>query len=120
MHRIIFILVLMISSAARAEPQLLMVEQDGCHWCARWHEEIGAIYPKTWEGRAAPLRSLDLRAKLPSDVTLDRTAVFTPTFVLLIDGQETGRLEGYAGDEFFWVLLDDLLQKAGITPAPSG
>ena len=35
--------------SARAA-ELVMVEQDGCHWCERWNAEIGHIHPKTEEG----------------------------------------------------------------------
>ncbi|MBW4709139.1 hypothetical protein KX928_15210 [Roseobacter sp. YSTF-M11] len=87
---------------------LVMVEQHGCHWCARWNEDIAHIYPKTDEGRRAPLRRVDLH-DLPDDITFVSRPVFTPTFVLVEDGKELGRIEGYAGDEFFWFLLGKLL-----------
>lgn len=88
--------------------ELVMVEQTGCHWCAKWNEEIGPIYPKTPEGVRVPLRRVDLH-KLPDDLTFTSRPVFTPTFVLVQDGQELGRMEGYAGDEFFWFLLGQLI-----------
>lgn len=87
---------------------LVMVEQEGCHWCAQWNAEIGHIYPKTEEGQRAPLRRVNLR-DLPKDITFASRPVFTPTFVLVDDGRELGRMEGYAGDEFFWFLLGQLL-----------
>ena len=102
------------------EFQLLMFERDGCSYCRQWNEEIGPAYPKTEEGQAAPLQRLDIKAPLPSDVTLTgRPPVFTPTFVLLSEGTEVGRIEGYAGDEFFWVLLDRLLRDAGWPAEPA-
>lgn len=109
------------SIAAAGQFQLLMFERDGCSYCRRWNEEIGPAYPKTAEGQAAPLHRLDIKAPLPSGVTLTgRHPVFTPTFVLLSGGTEVGRIEGYAGDEFFWVLLDRLLRDAGwMAAAPS-
>ncbi len=88
---------------------LVMVEQNGCHWCAQWDAEIAHIYPKTDEGMRAPLRRVDLR-DLPEDIKFTSRPVFTPTFVLVEDGQELGRIEGYAGDEFFWFLLGRLLE----------
>lgn len=94
----------LVSSAA----ELVMVEQDGCHWCARWNNEISHIYPKTSEGKRAPLRRVDLR-DLPSDIDFESRPVFTPTFVLVQDGQELARMEGYAGDDFFWFLLGQML-----------
>ncbi|MFK7940012.1 MAG: hypothetical protein AB8B82_11575 [Roseovarius sp.] len=88
--------------------ELVMVEQMGCHWCERWNEEISHIYPKTDEGQRAPLRRVDLR-DLPDDLTFRSPPVFTPTFVLVQDGQELARIEGYNGDEFFWFLIAQML-----------
>lgn len=92
--------------------ELMMVEQPGCAWCARWHAEVGPEYPITDEGRAAPLRAQQLRAALPEGITLARPAVFTPTFVLLKDGAEVDRIEGYPGEDFFWGLLAGMIAAA--------
>lgn len=102
------------ATAALAQMELLMVEQPGCLYCARWHAEVGPEYPITDEGRAAPLRPVQLRAPLPEGVTLVSPPVFTPTFVLLKDGVEVGRIEGYPGEDFFWPLLAQLIARAGI------
>ena len=32
-------------------------------------------------------------------------------------GTEVGRIEGYAGDEFFWVMLAQMLTRTGWDPA---
>ncbi|MDF2231777.1 hypothetical protein P2H44_04360 [Albimonas sp. CAU 1670] len=103
--------------AARASTEpaalsLVMFEKDGCIWCRRWLEEIGPIYPKTEAGRTAPLRRLDIHDPLPDGLSLERPAVFTPTFVLTRDGVETGRIEGYGGEAFFWGLLEQMLTEA--------
>lgn len=98
------------SGAARAELVLAMFEQSGCAYCIMWDNEIGPIYPKTTEGAVAPLRKFELRAKLPADVALTSPPQFTPTFVLLRDGVEIGRLEGYPGEDFFWGLIGKMLQ----------
>jgi len=90
--------------------ELLMIEQPGCIYCHRWHAEIGPIYPLSPEGRFAPLRIAQLRA-MPSDVSLTRRAVYTPTFVLLSDGQEMARVEGYPGDDLFWSMLGLMITK---------
>jgi len=85
-----------------------MVEEPGCVWCARWNSEIAPAYPKTAEGQFAPLRRVDIRA-IPADLKTQRRVSFTPTFLLVVDGQEVARMEGYPGDEFFWPLLDRML-----------
>jgi len=106
---------LMPLAAARAEGlQLVMVEQPGCIYCARWNAQLGEIYPLTPEGKAAPLVRLDLHDPLPEGMRFARKAVFTPTFVLVQDGQELERIEGYPGEDFFWGLLGVMLKNAGV------
>lgn len=95
-----------------ADLALLMFEQPGCIYCARWNAEIAPAYPKTAEGRAAPLRRLQLRDDLDPSLRLAAPPVFTPTFVLMQDGVERGRIEGYPGPDFFWPLLADLIASA--------
>lgn len=88
-----------------------MAEEPGCMWCARWNDQIGPIYDKTGEGAAAPLRRMDITKARPADVTLARPVVFTPTFILLVDGAEVSRIEGYPGEDFFWGLLGAMLDR---------
>ncbi len=92
--------------SANAELRLLMFEQDGCYWCERWDKEVSAIYPKTQEGRAAPLERVDIWEAFPKDVKLETRPTFTPTFVLVQDGVEIFRIPGYPGADFFWSLLE--------------
>ena len=99
--------------AAAGELRLLMFHQPGCHYCLKWEEEIGPIYPVTTEAELAPLTRIGLRETLPEGITLARPAALTPTFVLLEDGHEVGRLEGYPGEDFFWFLIDELIEGAG-------
>jgi thioredoxin-related protein len=108
------ICLLTLSTSVRAETVLMMAEEPGCVWCARWNTEIGPIYPKTGEGRAARLRRVDITQTLPEDITLARRVNFTPTFVLLDNGTELARLEGYPGEDFFWGLLSRMLDENGI------
>nr|WP_197089242.1 thioredoxin fold domain-containing protein [Puniceibacterium sp. IMCC21224] len=109
-----------VATPALADPRLVMVEQPGCVYCARWDAEIAPIYPKTAEGRFAPLLRADLRADPPDGIIYDRPVSFTPTFVLIDDGHELARIEGYPGDNFFWSLLEQMLRDhTGFEPAPS-
>lgn len=97
---------MLVGQAMAAE--LVMVEQVGCAWCARWNAEIAPAYPKTSEGEFAPLRRVDLHA-MPEDLEIARRVTFTPTFLLVEDGREIARMEGYPGEDFFWPMLDKLL-----------
>jgi hypothetical protein len=102
---------LIVAFTAAEAAELVMFRRDGCSWCARWDREIGTIYAKTDLGRRAPLRMVDLDRDKPG-VRVRSRVVYTPTFVLAEKGQELGRIEGYPGDEFFWGLLERLLELA--------
>ena len=104
---------LWLPSASRADTYLLMAEENGCYWCQKWDEEIAHIYPKTDEGRTAPLRRYDLHGDKP-DVKFVRRVSFTPTFILVKDGEEVGRIEGHPGEDFFWGLLQIMFNEANI------
>ena len=57
---------------------------------------------------AAAARSISIAAPDKS-VTLKSPIRYTPTFVLVEDGQERARIEGYPGEFFFWPRLENLL-----------
>jgi hypothetical protein len=108
---------LFVAVAAAVAPQsamaaeLVMFEQAGCAWCLRWNKEIGPAYPNTPEAKIAPLRRVDIHDPLPADLAGIRVERFTPTFVLVDNGKEIGRMRGYTGDQFFWFLLGEMLEK---------
>lgn len=97
--------------------ELIMFEEAGCPWCARWNDEIAPIYPKTTEGKIAPLRRVDLHGDWPEDLPELKPVHYTPTFVLIADGKEVGRILGYPGEDFFWGLLAGLIAEID---APAG
>lgn len=90
--------------------ELIMIERQGCSYCVEWKAKLGPIYPNTPEGAFAPLRMVDLSDGLPQDVSFARKVVYTPTFVLVENNTEIGRIEGYPGEDFFWGLLDMMLK----------
>jgi thioredoxin-related protein len=106
-----FVLLFMVMVPQTGASELIMLEQKGCAWCERWHAEIGGIYPKTSEGKKAPLRLVDIDEPIPDDLAGIRIERFTPTFVVVNEGKEVGRIRGYPGDEFFWFLLGEILAK---------
>ncbi|QFQ86286.1 SoxS protein [Paracoccus kondratievae] len=105
-----------LAGPAMAAPrlQLMMVRRRGCVYCAQWDREIAPVYASHPEGRAAPLLTVDLDGPYPDGLALARRPWLTPTFILLQDGVEMARFEGYPGrDRFFDVLRDMLAQAAG-------
>lgn len=108
------VLALMLSFAAigsASAVELVMFEEDGCGWCARWNDEIGVVYANTDEGRIAPLRRVDIHDQRPDDLAQITAVTFSPTFIVLEDGKEYGRIVGYPGQDFFWPMLQDILSS---------
>lgn len=100
-----------VAEPAWPTTHLVMLEEAGCTYCLEWEAVIGPIYPKTSEGRIAPLRKVDIHGAWPDDLTAVRKDVYTPTFILVHDGEEIGRIRGYPGEDFFWGLLDQMVRK---------
>lgn len=111
----IFLSFILFAAPLAAEVRLLMADEAGCVWCAAWDREIGPIYPKSPEGEAAPLMRIDIAELATTQIAFDRPVVYTPTFVLVIDGAEVDRLEGYPGQDFFWVLVSRMLSENDIS-----
>ena len=97
-------------AAFASDYRLVMVDQPGCAYCMAWEDQIGPAYDKTAEGAYAPLVRADLHIGPPDGIEYARRVNFTPTFILVRDGQEIGRMEGYVGEDFFWPVFAKFLQ----------
>ena len=105
----LFFLTLFLSGSLKAA-ELIMVEQQGFYYWLEWKDQLGHIYPKTPEGKFAPLKTIDI-TEVDKIEGLKRDVIFTPTFVLMENHKELGRLEGYSSEDFFWELLEVILEK---------
>lgn len=99
------------AQSGRASVELVMFDDAGCPYCRQWHREVGTAYRNSTEGHRAPLRQVTLRNGTPADLKLASSVRATPTFVLVQDGREVGRITGYGGADFFWGQLDGLMKK---------
>lgn len=97
--------------ARAAGVALIMVEDRGCMYCIKWNKEVGKGYGRTAEGRTAPLRRVGRDARV-----LDGFApvIYTPTFILVREGREVGRITGYPGQFYFWEELSQMMSAAGM------
>jgi thioredoxin-related protein len=108
---------LLLPAFAQAS-ELVMFEQGGCVFCARWNRDVAPVYDKTAEARLLPLRRVDIGQQNAAGVTLTEPVRYTPTFVVVDNGHEIGRITGYISDESFWGLLDTLAAKLAAPPQP--
>ncbi|TXB70096.1 SoxS protein [Paracoccus aurantiacus] len=100
------------SIAEAARLQLLVAYDRGCGEYSRWQQEVGATYPASAEGRTAPLLPVAIDGAWPDGLALASRPRLSPTFVLLRDGFELGRIEGYRGANEFRAALDQMLGRA--------
>lgn len=96
---------------AAVAAELVMFETQGCPWCMVWRRDIGPKYPLTDEGKAAPLRLVQMREPWPADLAAVGPVKSAPTFVLVHEGREIGRITGFPGEDFFWPMLAQLLGR---------
>jgi hypothetical protein len=60
---------------------------------------------------AAPLRLVDMRAPRPADQVDVAPVKAAPTFVLMHESREIGRITGFPGEDFFWPTPAQMLEK---------
>jgi len=111
------ILFVALASFPRTVPaaELIMFMSPICEWCERWEREVGIVYDKTPEARTAPVRRIDVDDPMPQEFKKIRPVIYTPTFVMMEDGREVGRVLGYPGEAHFWSLLEDLITNLNKT-----
>jgi hypothetical protein len=106
---LIAVLALLGTIAPALSAELVMYRRAGCPYCLAWDREIGPVYPKTEIGKTLPLRQVHLDKGKDVSVELKSPIRFTPTFVVVEEGREKARIEGYPGEFFFWGVLEKLL-----------
>ena len=114
MKRFAFLILTVCVAAAPSAraAELVYFNSPACAVCERWDQEVGVIYDKTDEARRLPLRPLSIHDKKPADLAHIKGVAFTPTFVVVEEGREVGRIVGYISDYFFWEQVAGLIKKA--------
>ena len=87
--------------------ELVFITSEHCPFCKAWERDVGQIYDSTPYALKARLRRVDLG---DVDLALPAGAVKvlgTPTFLIVENNTEIGRIEGYQSSEmFFWALSE--------------
>ena len=90
------------AKATDSRGQLVMITSSHCPWCEAFEDDVGKGYDRTEEALVYPLRRHDFYQKMPDDLAHLTPATMTPTFIVIRDGVEVGRIVGYPGAELFW------------------
>ena len=87
--------------------ELVFITSEYCPFCKAWERDVGQIYDSTPYALKARLRRVDL-GDVDSALPAGAVKVFgTPTFLIVENNTEIGRIEGYQSSEmFFWALSE--------------
>lgn len=94
--------------------RLMMLDRKGCIYCQAWKQEIGGGYDTSKPGKAAPLAIIDIDGPWPDGLAIGRRPYLTPSFILLQNGRELDRIEGYPGPDHFYPVLQEMMTRAGV------
>ena len=96
---------------AVADSRLIMVTSDYCPSCQAWELDVGKVYDKSPYATTLPLTRVEIGSKMPGGATFQKPVVGTPTFLIIHNGQEIGRQNGYFDAEMFWWWLSEYTAK---------
>lgn len=87
-------------SAPSAE--LIVIEVDGCIYCRVFRRDILPAWLASPHSRNVPIRFVDYNGPGASGLPVSGPVKIVPTFIMIKDDREIGRIPGYIGrTEFF-------------------
>ena len=107
---ILFTVLLLIGSPISASEKngffrLVYVFSDHCVVCKAWERDVGSLYGDTEYAKKAPLYKIDISLFSEHFTYVTKNVSVTPTFILMSENDEIGRIVGYQNsDMFFWAL----------------
>ncbi len=89
--------------------ELIAFEAPGCNYCPILRRDVLPSYAATRAGKTAPIRFIDVNDAAADRLQLSSPVTTVPTLVLMKDGVEIGRINGYFGRENTHHMLNTLL-----------
>jgi thioredoxin-related protein len=92
--------------------QLVVMEADGCIYCNIFRRDVLPSYEASERGKDLPVRFIDVNDVETARIELQSPIDILPTFVVIKDNREIGRIPGYVGPEDFFHSINYLLSSA--------
>lgn len=92
--------------------ELVVMEAPGCTYCTLFRRDVLPSYQASERAKDVPIRFVDINDEAASALGLDGPVDVVPTFVVLQNNKEIGRIPGYTGPEFFFHTMNYLLSSA--------
>lgn len=90
--------------------ELLMFEHKGCVVCKKFKAEMLPKYLKSKFAKDMPIRSIigDDPDPYKGLELKGFPFIYSPTFVLVQDGKELVRIQGFTGEKLFWQQMQNI------------
>jgi thioredoxin-related protein len=89
--------------------ELVVMEAPGCTYCGIFRRDVLPAYEASERAKDVPIRFLDVNDVSSTKIDLETPVDIVPTFVILKDNKEIGRIPGYVGPETFFHTINYLL-----------
>ncbi len=91
--------------------QLVVMEAPGCIYCGLFRRDVLPSYQASARAKDVPVRFLDINDLEKANLELDSSVQIVPTFVLIQNNKEVGRIPGYVGPETFFHSINYLMSS---------
>jgi len=98
--------------SAPAAFELIVVEADGCIYCNLFRRDVLPAYETSDQGKAAPVRFVDVNDVDAAHLEVTSPVDIVPTFIVVKSKHEVGRIAGYVGPENFFHSINHLIASA--------
>ena len=93
--------------------EVIVFEIGGCTHCTAFRDNLGARYLASTTNRAAPMRFVDVGRLDPHAFQLRADINTVPTIVVMQDGREVDRVEGYPLPELLFGMVKARVGSGG-------
>jgi len=88
---------------------MVVLEVPGCIYCNVFRRQLLPTYKSSKQAKRIPIRFVNLNDPALAEIGLTQPVGIVPTFVILEDNQEIGRIPGYMSRHDFFRAIDYIL-----------
>jgi thioredoxin-related protein len=92
--------------------ELVVMEAPGCTYCTLFRRDVLPSYEASPRAKDMPIRFVDVNDEAAEGLGLQSPVDIVPTFLVLKNNKEVGRIPGYTGPEYFFHTINYLISTA--------
>ena len=92
--------------------ELVVIEADGCIFCEIFRSDVLPAYETSEQGKQMPVQFVDINDMDTTHLEFKGAVDIVPTFIVVKERREVGRISGYVGPENFFHSINYLLASA--------